>query len=119
MNRLENALQVRADEKNNGNEKKPSEKKKPKSSTCTDKPKAKAKAKSAAKKVSKSKSAPKKKPDKKATPKSKGEGKVNAVIPDSLKRKYRDGCSKCRHRKGCTPSCWAMRGYLSQTLIHF
>ena len=48
MNRLENALQVRADEKNNGNEKKPSEKKKPKSSTCTDNPKA--KAKSAAKK---------------------------------------------------------------------
>ena len=108
MNRLETALQERAGEKNNGNDQKPAEKKKPKSSTCTAKPKA----KSAAKKAVSSKKAEKKKPAKKAPKKSKGDGKLNAVIPDSLKRKYRDGCSKCRHRKGCTPSCWAMRGYL-------
>ena len=108
MNRLENALQERAGKKSNGKDQKPAEKKKPKSSKGKDQPKA----KSVAKKVSKSKSAPPKKTAKKAAEKSKGEGKLNPLIPDSLKRKFRDGCSKCRHRKGCTPSCWAMRGYL-------
>ena len=56
MNRLETALKERAGEKNTGNDQKPAETKKPKSSTCTAKPKA----KSAAKKAVSSKKAEKK-----------------------------------------------------------
>jgi hypothetical protein len=31
-------------------------------------------------------------------------------IPEDLKRKYKNGCSKCRYTF-CTPSCWAGRGF--------
>ena len=37
---------------------------------------------------------------------------LDPVIPPALKVRYRDGCSRCRYRKGCTPSCWQQRGYL-------
>jgi hypothetical protein len=33
------------------------------------------------------------------------------IVPDSLKRQYRLGCSKCRARPLCTVSCWRMRGF--------
>ena len=33
------------------------------------------------------------------------------IIPDSLKRQYKHGCVKCRHRELCTPSCWRDRGF--------
>ena len=31
--------------------------------------------------------------------------------PKNLIRKYRFGCSRCRHAANCTPSCWARRGF--------
>ena len=36
---------------------------------------------------------------------------INAWVPKDLQRKYRDGCSKCYHRSGCTLSCWRLRGF--------
>lgn len=32
-------------------------------------------------------------------------------VPAKLKRLYKDGCTSCRGRALCTPSCWAKRGY--------
>jgi len=76
----------------------------------------KAAAKAATKK--KKKSLPSKsllKPEKKVAikieTKKAGAGKWTRQPPASLVQKYRDGCSKCRYAKGCTPSCWAKRGY--------
>ena len=34
-----------------------------------------------------------------------------AIIPVDILKKYKDGCSRCRFSKGCTPSCWRLRGY--------
>lgn len=34
-------------------------------------------------------------------------------VPVRLKRRYRDGCNKCRYRPLCTPSCWAERGFVA------
>ena len=113
MDRLEKSLQDRADDKNKCPEKESKPAKKPKS-TKGKKGKPTSKPKSAAKKVSSGKNAKEKASTKKEPTKSKTVGKLNAVIPDSLKRKFRDGCSKCRHRRGCTPSCWAARGYVLQ-----
>ena len=36
---------------------------------------------------------------------------INAWVPKDLQRKFRDGCSKCYHRSGCTLSCWRLRGF--------
>lgn len=45
---------------------------------------------------------------------SKKDSKVDfkGTVNKSQRHKWRpDGCSKCRHRKGCTDSCWIMRKY--------
>ena len=31
--------------------------------------------------------------------------------PKDLVTKFKDGCKRCRQSPGCTPSCWAKRGY--------
>eukprot|EP00435_Cladocopium_sp_Y103_P070345 s792_g35.t1 len=36
---------------------------------------------------------------------------INAFVPLSLQRQYRNGCAKCYHRAGCTLSCWKLRGF--------
>lgn len=61
-----------------------------------------------------------------AMPKSKPKGKAQAkpqmsneekrvallrTIPAALKKKYANGCSRCRERPQCTISCWKLRGY--------
>jgi hypothetical protein len=33
------------------------------------------------------------------------------MIPSDLLDRYAGGCSRCYHRKFCTVSCWARRGY--------
>ena len=33
------------------------------------------------------------------------------IIPPALKKKFANGCSKCRERPLCTASCWRMRGF--------
>ena len=67
---------------------------KAKAKTKQSKPKAKAKAKTATGKTV--------------------EKKLLKEIPLALVKKFKAGCSKCRFRKGCTPSCWAARGFLLQ-----
>jgi hypothetical protein len=32
-------------------------------------------------------------------------------IPAAVLKKFKNGCSRCRYIKGCTPSCWTRRGY--------
>ena len=34
-----------------------------------------------------------------------------AKIPAALKKRYKDGCGKCRNRPLCTVSCWRLRGF--------
>eukprot|EP00435_Cladocopium_sp_Y103_P031475 s4446_g8.t1 len=36
---------------------------------------------------------------------------INAWVPKEMQKKYRNGCSKCYYRAGCTPSCWRLRGF--------
>eukprot|EP00435_Cladocopium_sp_Y103_P026509 s3420_g6.t1 len=39
---------------------------------------------------------------------------INAWVPKESKemqKKYRNGCSKCYYRSGCTLSCWRLRGF--------
>ena len=36
---------------------------------------------------------------------------VLALVPESTRQVYVDGCSTCRYRPMCTISCWAKRGY--------
>ena len=36
---------------------------------------------------------------------------INAYVPKAMQEKYRDGCSRCYHRAGCTLSCWRLRGF--------
>ena len=38
--------------------------------------------------------------------------KENVKIPARLVKMYPSGCSKCRHKAGCTPSCFRGRGQL-------
>ena len=47
----------------------------------------------------------------KASAKKKVKNKCLAPPPDVIK-KFKSGCSKCRYRAGCTPSCWRARGYV-------
>ena len=35
-----------------------------------------------------------------------------ATLPPQIRRKYKDGCGRCRWRKECTLSCWRLRGFL-------
>ena len=37
--------------------------------------------------------------------------KANCKVPSDLLKKYSGGYGKCRYTKGCTPSCWKLRGY--------
>lgn len=59
--------------------------------------------------AAKPKSKPAAKPKAKTSQAAKSELCKN--IPLALKRKYSEGCSRCRYRQGCTPSCWKSRGY--------
>ena len=34
-----------------------------------------------------------------------------ARIPHALKKRFKDGCTKCRNRPLCTASCWRLRGF--------
>ena len=34
-----------------------------------------------------------------------------ARIPQALKKRFKDGCAKCRNRPLCTVSCWRLRGF--------
>ena len=34
-----------------------------------------------------------------------------ARIPKALKKRYKDGCARCRNRPLCTVSCWRLRGF--------
>ena len=34
-----------------------------------------------------------------------------ARIPQALKKRFKDGCTKCRNRPLCTVSCWRLRGF--------
>ena len=118
MVQLKNSLEDRKNAKNQAEK------------AVLDGPKALAKAKAKAK-TSKNSKGPKPKPasHKAVKPKPKA-GKPKAVktmadkpkaskpkavlsreIPASLKRKFAEGCSRCRYRAGCTPSCWRNRGY--------
>lgn len=36
---------------------------------------------------------------------------IRERVPQDMQRRYRDGCSTCYYRKGCTLSCWTKRGY--------
>ena len=36
---------------------------------------------------------------------------IDVFVPKSLQREYKDGCPKCYGRKGCTLSCWKLRGF--------
>ena len=36
---------------------------------------------------------------------------IDIFVPKHLQRKYREGCAKCYYRKGCTLSCWKLRGF--------
>ena len=36
---------------------------------------------------------------------------INVFVPKHIQEEYRDGCSKCYYRKGCTLSCWKLRGF--------
>ena len=36
---------------------------------------------------------------------------INVFVPKNIQEKYRDGCSKCYYRSGCTLSCWKLRGF--------
>ena len=38
-------------------------------------------------------------------------GNCKGKIPDAVRKKFKNGCSRCRFIKGCTPSCWTRRGY--------
>ena len=118
MVKLKNSLEDRKNAKNQAEK------------AVSDGPKALAKAKAKAK-TSKNSKGPKPKPasHKAVKPKPKA-GKPKAVktmadkpkaskpkaelcreIPASLKRKFAEGCSRCRYRAGCTRSCWRDRGY--------
>ena len=33
------------------------------------------------------------------------------IIPPALKKKFANGCARCRERKLCTISCWRLRGF--------
>ena len=33
-------------------------------------------------------------------------------LPHELQEKRREGCGRCRGRRGCTDACWKSRGYL-------
>ena len=37
--------------------------------------------------------------------------KANLKAPSDLLKKHSGGCARCRYTKGCTPSCWKLRGY--------
>jgi hypothetical protein len=37
--------------------------------------------------------------------------KASDNIPQTLIKKFKTGCAKCRNRPGCTPSCWMKRGF--------
>ena len=69
--------------------------------------------KAAAKKVAASSRV--KKPTKKTDQKEKKAAKrmrLLATLPPKIRRKYKDGCGRCRWRKECTLSCWRLRGFL-------
>ena len=36
---------------------------------------------------------------------------INVFVPKHIQAEYRDGCSKYYYRKGCTLSCWKLRGF--------
>eukprot|EP00435_Cladocopium_sp_Y103_P074288 s636_g47.t2 len=36
---------------------------------------------------------------------------IQSRVPKAVQDQFRDGCSKCYYRKGCTLSCWTMRGF--------
>ena len=78
---------------------------KPKAKTKQSKPNAKAKTKQ---------SKPKAKAKAKTVKGKNVEKKLLNKIPLALEKKFKAGCSKCRFRKGCTPSCWAARVFLLQ-----
>lgn len=57
---------------------------------------------------------PKKRPAASVNKKSAPVKPLKKLVPISLKDRIAqrpNGCSKCRRVKGCTPSCWKVRGY--------